>query len=235
MNFYRSLPQTCPYLPDRAETLILSDPAEAIGADRYNLLLQEGFRRNGAIAYRPMCPDCQACLSVRVPVAEFRPNRSQRRNLRGNADLRLEVRPAEWQAQAEALFLRYLRQRHPGGGMDGQGERLYHEMMEERGGVETVLLQSFLGDRLVAVALTDVLPAGCSAVYTFFDPDLSRRGLGTWSILAQLRWTAGLGLPYLYLGYWVADSKKMAYKKQFRPLEVYRQGRWQSLSAPDVP
>ncbi len=234
MNFYRSLPQACPYLPGREETLVLSDPAEAIGAERYSFLLQEGFRRNGAVAYRPDCRHCQACLSVRVPVGDFRPNRSQKRNLRRNADLRLELRPAQWEAEAEALFLRYLRHRHPGGGMDNQGERLYREMMEERGGVETVLLQSFLGDRLVAVALTDVLAAGCSAVYTFYEPDLPRRGLGTWSILAQLHWTARLGLPYLYLGYWIADSKKMAYKRQFQPLEAYTQGTWQVLPANDL-
>ena len=231
MAFYLSALQRCPYLPDQEELLVLSDPRERVGSTQYDQLLQKGFRRNGPVAYRPMCPQCDACVSVRIPVADFQPDRSQRRTWARNQEIQMREQVPQWDAAHARLFAEYQRWRHPGGGMDEHADRLYREMIVETGGVEARLLVLEQGERLLAVALVDVLSSGVSAVYTFYTPDLPQRGLGTFAILSQIEWTRKQCLPHLYLGYWVASSPKMDYKKHFRPLEGFVAGDWRLLSA----
>jgi len=230
MAFYLSAPQSCPYLPDQDELLILSDPQQVLGSAPYNALLQKGFRRNGGLAYRPACPHCDACVSVRIPVEHFRLDRGQRRVWQRNRDLQVAVCAPHWDAAHAALFGRYQRLRHPGGGMDEESLRLYQEMILETGGVDARLLVFSLAAEVVAVALVDIVPAGVSAVYTFYAPEMSARGLGVYAILWQIAWTRGLGLPHLYLGYWVSGSPKMDYKRRYRPLEGFVAGRWRALA-----
>ena len=231
MAFYISALQKCPYLPDQEELLVLSDPREMVGNVQYDQLLQKGFRRNGSVAYRPMCPQCDACISVRIPVAEFQPDRGQRRTWGRNQGIQIREQAPQWDAAHARLFAEYQYWRHPGGGMDEHADRLYREMIVETGGVDARLLVFEQDDHLLAVALVDVLDGGVSAVYTFYTPDLPQRGLGIFAILSQIEWTRKQRLPYLYLGYWVASSPKMDYKKRFRPLEGFVAGDWRLLSA----
>lgn len=231
MAFYISALQKCPYLPDQEELLVLSDPREMVGNVQYGQLLQKGFRRNGSVAYRPMCPQCDACISVRIPVAEFQPDRGQRRTWGRNQGIQIREQAPQWDAAHARLFAEYQSWRHPGGGMDEHADRLYREMIVETGGVDARLLVFEQDDHLLAVALVDVLDGGVSAVYTFYTPDLPQRGLGIFAILSQIEWTRKQRLPYLYLGYWVASSPKMDYKKRFRPLEGFVAGDWRLLSA----
>ncbi|MBU2847175.1 MULTISPECIES: arginyltransferase [Acidithiobacillus] len=231
MAFYISALQKCPYLPDQEELLVLSDPREMVGNVQYGQLLQKGFRRNGSVAYRPMCPQCDACISVRIPVAEFQPDRGQRRTWGRNQGIQIREQAPQWDAAHARLFAEYQCWRHPGGGMDEHADRLYREMIVETGGVDARLLVFEQDDHPLAVALVDVLDGGVSAVYTFYTPDLPQRGLGIFAILSQIEWTRKQRLPYLYLGYWVASSPKMDYKKRFRPLEGFVAGDWRLLSA----
>lgn len=230
MAFYLSALQKCPYLPDQEELLVLSDPREMVGGVEYDQLLQKGFRRNGPVAYRPMCPQCDACISVRIPVAEFQPDRGQRRTWARNQGIQIREQIPQWDAAHARLFAAYQRWRHPGGGMDEHADRLYREMIVETGGVDARLLVFEQDKRLLAVALVDVLDGGVSAVYTFYTPDLPQRGVGIFAILSQIEWTRKQRLPHLYLGYWVASSPKMDYKKRFRPLEGFVAGDWRLLS-----
>jgi arginine-tRNA-protein transferase len=226
MTFYLSALQTCPYLTGQEELLVLSDPREVVGGAEYNQLLQKGFRRNGPVAYRPMCPQCDACISVRIPVNDFQPDRGQKRTFARNQDLQMRVEAPRWYADHARLFRDYQRARHPGGGMDAEADRLYDEMIVEAGGVDAHLLVFEKDDEPLAVALVDTVDSGVSAVYTFYHPELNRRGLGTFAILSQIEWTSQLGLPHLYLGYWVAGSPKMDYKKRFSPLEGFVADQW---------
>lgn len=230
MNFFMSPLQSCPYLPGQDELLVLSDPQARLGGQEYHQLLQNGFRRNGPLAYRPMCPQCDACISVRIPVERFQPDRGQKRTWARNQDLQLRVTTPYQDAQHARLFADYQRQRHPDGGMDLEAERLYIEMMTETGDVEARLLVFEKAGETFAVALVDRVDNALSAVYTFFRPDLPQRGLGIFAIMSQIDWARRQGLSYLYLGYWVAGSRKMDYKRRFSPLEGFMAGRWRPLS-----
>ncbi|WP_253253645.1 arginyltransferase [Acidithiobacillus marinus] len=222
--------QPCPYLSGQEELLVLSDPHVKLGKRAYDQLLQNGFRRNGPVAYRPMCPQCAACISVRIPVERFQADRGQKRTWARNQDLQLRVARPYRDEQHARLFADYQRQRHPDGGMDLEAERLYAEMMTETGDVETRLLIFEKAGEALAVAVIDQVDNGLSAVYTFFQPDLSRRGLGIFAIMSQIEWARRQGLSYLYLGYWVAGSPKMDYKRRFSPLEGFVAGQWRPLA-----
>ncbi len=217
----------CAYLPGRQSVSVVADPART-NAHIYDALAQQGFRRSGEHLYRPACGECQACISVRIPVHEFSPRRRDRRCLRLNEDLEVN-----WEAVSEdeeyfELYRRYLSSRHQGSGMDDPAPSQFLEFLESPWG-NTEFLTFREQDRLLAVAVTDRLRDGYSSVYTFFAPEASRRGLGTYAILRQIEQTRRRGLDYLYLGYWIKDCRKMAYKADFRPLQAYVEGRWQDL------
>ena len=237
-QFYVTAPQPCPYLEGRMErklfTALKGDGAEALN----DALSRQGFRRSQNVLYRPSCAECSACLSARIRVADFRPGKSERRVLRRNA--RLERRTTSpWATEEQfALFRAYLDSRHATGGMADMDLFEFAAMIEETP-IRSRLIEyadpttphdAFAG--LKAVCLTDVLEDGLSMVYSFFDPHRDRDSLGTFVILDHVAIAAELGLPYVYLGYWVPGSPKMGYKSRFDALEVYRAGSWQPIGDP---
>jgi leucyl-tRNA---protein transferase len=217
----------CGYLPDRSARSAFIDPEFPLNAPRYGVLLDLGFRRSGAYVYRPACSSCRDCLAARVPVVQFEPDRSQRRCLKRNADLKL-VREPILGEEHYALYRAYLASRHAGGGMNPEDYKAFRTFLECAWG-DTQYWSLRLAGRLLAVAVVDLVPTGISAVYTFFDPEERGRGLGTLAVLKQIEQARSLNKPYVYLGYWVANSQKMDYKRRFRPLEVLTKDTWRRL------
>lgn len=236
-QFYVTAPQPCPYLSGKLErklfTALQGETAQALN----DVLSHQGFRRSQNVVYRPSCADCAMCLSARIPVDTFRPSKSQRRILRRNAHL-IREGSAPWATEEQyALFQRYLNARHQNGGMADMDVFEFAAMVEETPVRSRVVEYRTLGETgadLTAVCLTDVLSDGLSMVYSFFDTDLSRSSLGSYVILDHIEIARAAGLKYVYLGYWVPGSPKMAYKARFRPLEYYRGGRWQTLHDPST-
>jgi arginine-tRNA-protein transferase len=234
LRFYMTSVAPCPYLPGQTERKVFANLPFSEGAHVNDELTQAGFRRSQNIAYRPACEACDACVSVRLPVPEFAFSRSQRRILKRNADLSRDLVEAEATTEQFDLLRRYLQGRHPGGGMTGMGWLDYVAMVEDTA-VRTHLIEYRLpspdggpGD-LVGVCLTDLLGDGLSMVYSFFDPAMEARSLGRFAILDHLRQAAVVGLPFVYLGYWVRGSRKMNYKADFRPMEQLTRLGWERL------
>ena len=215
----------CPYLPGRQERKLFTHLTGRRAAALHQLLSDNGFRRSQNLIYRPACEGCSACQSVRIVARQFAPSDRFRRILRKNADISVTVCKPRATTEQFALFKRYLNARHAGGGMT-QMNFIDYEYMVEDTPVQSVLVEyrltSVPGNPLVAVALTDVMPDGLSMVYSFYDPDMAKRGFGNLLILDHIDQVKQAGLQYVYLGYWVKDSPKMAYKAAFRPLEVQK-------------
>lgn len=213
----------CPYLPGRQERKLFTHLTGKRAAALHALLTDNGFRRSQNLIYRPACEGCSACQSVRIVARDFVKSARFRRIERLNADVSSVVCAPRATVEQYDLFKRYLSARHAGGGMT-QMSQLDYEYMVEDTPVQSVLVEYRLdskpGAPLVAVALTDVMPNGLSMVYSFYDPEMHRRGLGNLLILDHIDQVNSAGLGYVYLGYWVKDSPKMAYKAQFHPLEV---------------
>ncbi|GGF40951.1 putative arginyl-tRNA--protein transferase [Aliidongia dinghuensis] len=226
-HFYRTSSQPCPYLDGFVERKVITEVSGPAPQPLYNDLSRAGFRRSHQLAYRPACPACTACVPVRVAVNGFVPGRSIRRLEALNADLRVETVEASGTVEQYRLFTRYQLARHAESDMASMGFGDYRAMIEDSP-VATVLvtLRDRTG-RLVGVCLTDDLDDGASAVYSFYDPDQPKRSLGTWLVVALIERARRLGRPYVYLGYWIAGSRKMAYKTRFRPLEALSAGGWQ--------
>lgn len=216
----------CSYLPGRSARSLFIDPAAALDDDLYGRLLGVGFRRSGRYVYRPACRQCTACRAARIPVGQFAPGRSQRRCLARNADLHTRVTTRADESHYQ-LYQRYLSARHPDGGMDPGDRDTFDAFLAAPWGRSAILEVRDASDRLLAGAVTDRLPQGLSAVYTWFEPDAAARGLGTFCILQQVAWARSLALPHLYLGYWVSGSRTMDYKRHFRPLEVMTDTGWE--------
>jgi arginine-tRNA-protein transferase len=231
LQFYATSPYPCSYLPDRQARSQVATPAHLIDAEIYSALVRTGFRRSGIFTYRPHCDNCRACTPVRLPVAELQPRRSQRRALKKHAGLIARELPLVFLDEHYALYNRYQQARHPGGGMDEDSHEQYAQfLLQSR--VDTRLIE-FSEDGIVRmVSLIDVLSDGLSSVYTFYDPDIAGASFGVYNILWQAAQCEALGLPYLYLGYWIAESRKMAYKKDFQPIEGLIDGQWQRLTDP---
>jgi leucyl-tRNA---protein transferase len=228
-QFYLTAPSPCPYLPGREERKVFTHLVGERAPELNDLLTHGGFRRSQSIAYRPACETCRACVSVRVVVEDFRPTRSMRRVLERNSDLVAEMRVPVPTSEQYSVFRGYLDSRHRDGGMADMTV-LDYAMMVEDSHVETRIVEfrrrapdsRVIGrgnGPLLGVALTDVLSDGLSMVYSFFDPDVGGRSLGTFIILDHIARARRLGLPYVYLGYWVKGSKKMDYKGRFLPQE----------------
>lgn len=232
LQFYLTAPYPCSYLPDRLARSQVAAPGGLVDTRVYSELVRLGFRRSGHHVYRPRCDACQSCTPVRVAADSFLPNRSQRRCLTRNADIRVSLKPLLFDEIHYRLYRRYQAARHAGGGMDQDDREQFRSfLLQSR--VDSALAEFTLDGEVVMVSLMDRLQDGLSAVYTFYEPDLTRRGLGTFGVLTQLRLTREMGLPWLYLGYWIADSEKMAYKRLYQPLEGLVEGHWRPVS-PDM-
>ena len=226
----QTLEHACGYYPERSARNLVVDPAAPDQARLYDALINGGFRRAGDHIFRPQCERCRACIATRVRVKEFRPDRAQRRTLRRNADLKVVSRPARPSREAFELYQSYLTARHPGGGMDNPTPQDFEGYLCSSWS-SSQFLEFRCDSTLVAIAVTDRVSTGYSAVYTFFDPDASRRSLGTYAILAQIQLAQQHQLPFVYLGYWLENHPKMHYKLRFRPLEVLVRGRWRDAPA----
>lgn len=229
LALYLSAPQACSYLPEESSSSLFIDPAAPIDMRLYGKLLQRGFRRSGKLVYRPQCEACQQCLSVRIPVAQVQLRRRHQRILRRNAQVELVSRPARFEQEHFQLYRAYTASRHAGGSMAESTPEQYLDFLQCHWS-HTQFIELRESGRLLAVAVTDQAPDGLSAVYTFFDPELPQRSLGTFSVLTQFKLAAQRDLPYIYLGYWIRDCRKMSYKADFRPLQVYSAGKWREFA-----
>ena len=227
-QFYLTPAHPCSYLPGREARTLFLDPRDTIDQPLYQVLTEHGFRRSGGHLYRPHCQGCQACVPTRIPVESFQPRRRQRRVLAANGDLTVRAESAVFSSRYYDLYARYIRGRHQDGDMYPPSVDQFRSFLLSQWS-NSVFLCSFLDDELIAVAVTDQQPEGLSAIYTFFDPEMASRSLGAWSILQQIELCRQAGLPNLYLGYWIRDSAKMPYKVEYRPIELFLDGRWTRL------
>jgi arginine-tRNA-protein transferase len=228
IRLFQTLPHACGYFAGRTAQNLVIDPAAPQLDLLYPQTLPHGFRRAGGHLYQPRCPGCRACVPCRVPVARFAADRSQRRCLQRNADLEVAEVAAGFTAERHALYTRYLRTRHAGGGMD-EAEPEDFERFLSAPWSPTRFVEMRLRNRLLAVAVTDVCANALSAVYTFFDPNERARGLGTFAVLTQIELARRRALAHVYLGFWIAGHPKMDYKRRFRPLEVRGDDGWHVL------
>lgn len=228
IKLYATYPHPCSYFKDREARTVFVDPQSPVDNRLYSELSRQGFRRSGSHIYRPDCAACQQCIASRIPVASFKGNRRQRRTLRRNQDLRVELR-SQMAEEAYPLYQRYINQRHRDGDMYPPSREQFEQFLCDN--IDSSRYACFyLADQLVAVAVLDVMQDGLSAIYTFFEPELPRRSLGVLAVLWQIEYCRQQQWPYLYLGYWIRDCEKMRYKTDYRPIELYISKRWVRLN-----
>ena len=225
LQFYSTAGYPCSYIKGREARSQVAAPSHIIDTATYSRLVAQGFRRSGLFTYRPNCSHCRACQPIRVDVMKFRPSRTQRKVWNRLSGMQVQQLPLLFDAEHFDLYQRYVSTRHPGAGMDEDSRAQYSQfLLSSR--VDTALVEFRDGDgRLQMVSIIDQLIDGISAVYTFFEPQ-TPGSLGTFGILWQLAKCRELGLPWLYLGYWIPESRKMSYKSQYRPFQVLQRGNW---------
>jgi leucyl-tRNA---protein transferase len=225
LQFYTTASYPCSYLPGKLARSQVATPSHQIGTSAYGQLVQAGFRRSGAFTYRPYCDNCQACVPVRIVVDELILRRAQRRSWKRHQNLIATQHDLYYHPDHYALYLRYQARRHCGGGMDRDSREQYRHFLLPSN-VNSRLVEFHDNRELRMVSIIDRLTDGISSVYTFYDPDVPGASFGTYGILWQAQQCRTLGLPYLYLGYWIKESRKMAYKSDFKPLQALADGNW---------
>ena len=232
LDFYLTIEHPCSYFSERASRNIIPNPEYPMHANIYSQLIQNGFRRSGSGIYRPACKNCTDCHPSRLRIHDFKFTRQYKRCLKRNQDIQLELKPAEYTDEYFQLYERYLNTRHEDGGMSNPQKEDFTRFLYSEWS-DTSFLTMRLNDQLVGVAVIDHSSDGLSAVYTFFDPTLAQRSLGKFAILQQIKLCEELKHPYLYLGYWIPECKKMQYKADYQPLECFtpEQG-WQEQTLP---
>jgi arginine-tRNA-protein transferase len=224
-QFFITAAAPCPYLPEREERKVFTHLIGPEAGALNNMLSQAGFRRSQNIAYRPACENCTACISIRVPVQQFRPNRAMRKTQKRNQDITSRLVEGKATSEHYSLFRQYIDYRHWDGGMADMSVLDFQSMIDETY-VDTRIAEFRRGDELIAAALVDLLDDGISMIYSFYEIELAERSLGTFMILAMMDMARLMDLPYVYLGYWVEGSEKMDYKSKFIPQERLTKDGW---------
>jgi leucyl-tRNA---protein transferase len=230
MQFFITPSHVCSYLPPRKAINVFADPFADMHMGLYSRLIEAGFRRSGRHVYRPHCPGCQSCIATRIPVSTFNPDRSQRRNLKANRGLEARELDPEFRPEHFELYRNYVNTRHAGGEMENPTPDSYRSFLRAAWS-DTRFVEFREGNRLVSVSVVDRVQNGISAVYTYYEPELSSRGLGVYAVLWQIQEALRCGLPYVYLGYWISGHPKMGYKFRFKPIEGLISGRWQRIDS----
>ncbi len=232
LQFYSTAAYSCSYLPNKRAISEVATPTYLITTEIYGELVRSGFRRSGVFTYRPNCEGCRACVPVRLPVERFTPNRTQRRCLKAHAALHARELPLMYFDEHYQLYQRYQAARHSGGGMDQDNHEQYANfLLQSR--VDSRLIEFTENGVLRMVSIIDVLNDGLSSVYTFYDSEVEHASYGTYNILWQIAQCTANKLPYLYLGYWIRNSRKMAYKANFRPIEGLIASEWREFDVTD--
>ena len=232
LQLYLTAPYPCSYLREPEARSQVATPSFLITTAVYSELVRHGFRRSGTFTYRPHCDICHQCVPVRVVIGEFEPTRSQRRSVKQHNGLDVTLHNLQDKPEYYELYRRYQEARHRDGGMDDDSPEQYRNFLLQSH-VDTLLVEFRENEILRMVSVVDVLADGLSAVYTFYDPDILQASFGTFNVLWQIELCRKLQLPYLYLGYWIADSRKMAYKAKFQPLQGLQDNKWQAILQKD--
>ncbi|PKO53409.1 MAG: arginyltransferase [Betaproteobacteria bacterium HGW-Betaproteobacteria-2] len=228
IQFYVTAPYSCGYIHGRLAQSLIAAPHHLIDARTYSGLIQLGFRRSGKFAYRPHCENCSACIPVRIPVAEFTASRNQRRAEKQHRNLSATIMPVGYSEEHFKLYQAYQLARHSEDNAEQDTVEQYRNFLVQSN-VETMLVEFRLDGMLKMVSVVDIVTDGISAVYTFYDAADTNSSYGTYSILWLVNWALQLEKPYLYLGYWISESRKMAYKQNFAPLEALKDGEWRPI------
>ncbi len=247
LQFYATAPYPCSYLPGKTARSQVATPSHLIHADLYGELVNAGFRRSGLYTYRPYCDECNACTATRIPVKEFLPNRSQKRSWKKHAGLDIRILNLGYQEEHYQLYQHYQHVRHASDDHDEDQHPNQDQDQDSQDQYMQFLLQSRVNSRIIEfrdgpndsqpgrlrmISMIDILDQGISSVYTFFDTSNTSASYGSFSILWQIQQALDLDLPYLYLGYYIQESKKMSYKAKFQPIEGLRDGHWQTIIEP---
>ncbi len=227
IGFYITAEHECSYLPDKNARTLFADPDFPMNTNIYTALTKQGFRRSGKNIYKPKCHQCNSCIAIRLPVQKFIMNRNQKRNWARNKDLQIIKTPARLTDEYFELYVRYLAAKHPDGGMNNPTPDNFTEFLITDW-LTTTFYEFRSADKLLSVAVVDEMSDGLSAVYTFYDPDYDSRSLGRYAVLSEIEAARSQDLPWLYLGYWIADCRKMQYKDEYQPLEYLYDEAWQS-------
>ena len=225
LQFYVTTGYSCGYLPNKLAQSLIASPQHLINADVYSGLIQQGFRRSGKFAYRPLCENCQECVPVRIILQDFTPSRSQKRAYKQHQNLIATILPVAFYAEHYALYAAYQKARHTTDELNQDDAEQYRNFLCQTN-VESVLVEFRENKQLKMVSVIDIVHDGISAVYTFYETSDAKASFGTYNVMWQIEWAKTQNVSYLYLGYWIKDSQKMAYKQNFKPLEKLIDDEW---------
>ena len=229
IKLFETVIDECPYLEDRQSASILVDPDHGVDQNLFALLSRSGFRRSGEMLYSPKCPNCKACVSVRIPAAEFKASRGQKRVWRKNADIKVSIEDVSFKDEHFQLYMKYQHSRHPESSMCDEDPKKYISFIQSQFSRSKFLCLT-IDDVLIGISVIDQFQGGLSAVYTFFDPEYSQRSIGTYAVLYLVKLARLRNIPFVYLGYWIEQTSKMSYKSKFKPLQGYVDRKWVAIN-----